>query len=405
MASTTLCFQVHQPDRLRHYTIFDSGDDYFDGFHNAEICRQVSRSCYLPANRLLLDLIETHRGRFKVAFSITGVLLEQIHDHAPEVLRSFQALADTGCVEFLAQSYYQSLSVLFSNLEFTEQVLMHRDLIQRLFDQKPRVFRNTERVYTNALTGAVAQIGGFDAILTDGPAHVLGDHSPNAVYRLPAPNKLKLLLKNNSLSDDIALRFGNRAWSEWPLGPEKYAGWLNTVSPNETVVNLCIDYETLGEHLQAETGIFDFVRRLPDELFKYSHSDFRTPSEVIAACESPNVLDVPEVKPDGTVAEELVSWLSNALQYDAATQLYELEPVVKASGDIDVINTWRRLQTRDHFSYMNTDLLETEGDGRHGNSCDSPYDSYINFMNVLDHLKTRCAALCTMPDSRQAHMV
>jgi alpha-amylase/alpha-mannosidase (GH57 family) len=206
MASTCFCFQVHQPDRLRRFTIFDTENDYFDGFENAEICRRVSRRCYLPANRLLREMFEHYHGRFKVSFSITGVLLEQLRDHAPDVLESFQALANTGCVEFLAQTYYNSLSFLFSTVEFSEQVGAHRELIQRLFGQRPRVFRNSERVYSNALARTVEAIGDFDAILVDGGDAVLAGRSCSYLYRPPNPARLKLLVKNGSLSDDVALR-------------------------------------------------------------------------------------------------------------------------------------------------------------------------------------------------------
>lgn len=405
MASTTLCFQVHQPDRLRHYTIFDNGDDYFDGFQNAEICRRVSRSSYLPANRLLLELLEECQGRFKVAFSMTGVLLEQLHDHAPEVLESFQALADTGCVEFLAQSYYHSLSLLYSTIEFSEQVEAHRALIRQLFGQTPRVFRNTERLYSNTLAETIERIGGFDAILIDTPEAILGQRSPNFIYGPPKPSKLKLLVKNSQLSDDIAFRFASRSWSEWPLQPEKYARWLNGVPGNAATVNLCIDYETLGEHQRAETGIFDFIRRLPGEVLKHPCGDFKTPSEAAAYYQVLDLLDVSDAPREKITAPDLAAWLGNVLQQDAATQLYQLEPTVKATRDQEVLTAWRKLQTRDHLSYMSMQLLQTGDQRPYATPYDCPYDSYINFMNVLDSLKTRCAALCTMPEERQTSVV
>jgi len=217
MASVCFYFQVHQPSRLRHYTVFDDNDLYFDDTKNAAICRKVANKCYLPANRLILDLIRRYDGRFKVAYSLTGVVLEQLRTFSPEVLSTFDALAETGCVEFLAETYYHSLSFLYSRDEFVEQVQKHCETIESLFGQKPRVFRNTELIYNNDLAVLVESMDRFDAIITEGADHILGYRSPNFVYRPKGCEKLKLLLKNYSLSDDIAFRFSNRHWTQWPL--------------------------------------------------------------------------------------------------------------------------------------------------------------------------------------------
>jgi alpha-amylase len=390
MASTCFCFHVHQPDRLRRFTIFDTGNDYFDGLQNAEICRQVSRRCYLPTNRLLREMIEHYRGLFKVSFSITGVLLEQLHDHAPEVLESFQALADTGCVEFLAQTYYNSLSFLFSPAEFAEQVMAHRALIQRLFGQTPRVFHNAERIYNNSLAEAVEQIGDFDAILVGGAATVLCDRSCHHLYRPPNPARVKLLLRNTQLSDDIAFRFSNRHWNQWPLVPHKFAEWIHAAHGNGPVINLCLDYETFGEHLPQDSGIFDFVRMLPGEILKHPASDVKTPGEAAAFYEALDVLDVPAPRPQVTTPQELPRWIGNAIQQDAVAELYRLEQAVKAAGDSDMLRSWRKLQTCDHLSYMDVRLLDPPDAQQYASPYESPYDSYINFMNVLEHLKLRC---------------
>ena len=221
MASVCFYFQVHQPFRLRHYTIFDTGDNYFDDHKNTRICRKVARKCYMPANLLLFDLIKKYEGRFKIAYSITGTLLEQLKMYAPEVLELFQQMAETGCVEFLAETYHHSLSFLYSKQEFIEQVDAHKKIIGSLFGQTPRVFRNTELIYNNQLAHLIDSIGGFDAILSEGADHILGYKSPNFIYR-PPDSKLKLMLKNYRLSDDIAFRFSNRDWSEWPLDTKKF---------------------------------------------------------------------------------------------------------------------------------------------------------------------------------------
>jgi alpha-amylase len=292
MPSVCFYFQVHQPLRLRHYTIFDTDDNYFDDFKNARICRKVASKCYMPSNLLLLDLIKKYKGRFKISYSITGILLEQLELYAPEVLTSFQELSATGCVEFLAETYYHSLSFLYTREEFIKQIEAHKQTIQRLFGQTPRVFRNTELIYNNDLASLIDQIGGFDAIVTEGADHILGYKSPNFVYR-PSNSKLKLILKNFRLSDDIAFRFSEQNWSEWPLKAEKFASWINAVNGCGFVVNLFMDYETFGEHQWEDTGIFNFLRHLPEEILKHPDNDFKTPSEVAACFEAADVIDVP----------------------------------------------------------------------------------------------------------------
>jgi alpha-amylase len=391
MASVCFCFQVHQPYRLRHFTIFDTGGDYFDDVLNAETCRKVAGKCYIPANQLLLKLIGRYQGHFKVAFSCTGVLLEQLCDYAPEALYSFQRLADTGCVEFLGETYHHSLSYLFSRPEFTAQVEAHRKVIQDLFSQRPRVFRNTELIYNNGLAEAVERIGGFDAILSEGADHILELRSPNHVYRPPTAPTPKLLLRNYRLSDDIAFRFSNKNWSEWPLRAEKFAQWVGDVNGNSCVVNLSIDYETFGEHHWEDTGIFHFLERLPEEILKDPDNDFRTPREIAAAYDATGVVDVPHLISWADTERDLSAWLGNVMQQNAITELYKLERAVQATGDADILDQWRRLQTSDHFYYMCTKHFADGDVHKYFNPYDSPYDSYINFMNVLDALGKRCS--------------
>jgi alpha-amylase len=397
MPSICFYFQVHQPLRLRHYTVFDNNDQYFDDYKNASICRKVANKCYLPANRLILDIIRKFEGRFKVTYSLTGVLLEQLQRYCPEVISTFDALTETGCVEFLAETYYHSLSFLYSRDEFIEQVNKHIETIDHLFGQRPRVFRNTELIYNNDLAELVESMGrvpatgmGFDAIITEGADHILGLRSPDFIYRPKGCNRLKLLLKNYSLSDDIAFRFSNRAWPEWPLTAEKFARWISNINGNGNVVNLFMDYETFGEHQWSDTGIFDFMRHLPEEVLKHPDNDFRTPSEVVQSFEPVDTVDVPNVISWADTERDLSAWLGNPMQSNAIHELYRLEGKIKQTRDEKIIADWRKLQASDHFYYMCTKYFADGDVHKYFNPYDSPYDSYINFMNVLGNLQNRC---------------
>jgi alpha-amylase len=391
MPSVCFYFQVHQPLRLRHYTVFDKNDQYFDDCRNSFICRKVANKCYLPANRLLLDIIRRFNGRFKIAYSVTGVLLEQLQRFSPEVMSTFDALAETGCVEFLAETYYHSLSFLYSRDEFIEQINKHAETIEHLFGQKPKVFRNTELIYNNDLAALVESVGGFDAIITEGADHILGFRSPNFVYRPKGCSKLKLLLKNYSLSDDIAFRFSNRDWPQWPLTADKFARWIDSVNGNGNVVNLFMDYETFGEHQWADTGIFDFMRHLPGEILKHPDNNFKTPGEVIQCYDAIDTVDVPHIISWADTERDISAWLGNAMQSNAIHELYRLEKKIKKTKDNDIIADWRRLQVSDHFYYMCTKYFADGDVHKYFNPYDSPYDSYINFMNVLDNLHSRCS--------------
>jgi alpha-amylase len=376
--------------RLRHYTVFDSDSEYFDDYKNGAICRKVAHKCYLPANRLLLDIIRRFRGKFRIAYSITGVLLEQLERYAPEVMSTFDALAETGCVEFLAETYYHSLSFLYSREEFVEQINKHVDAISYFFHQKPRVFRNTELIYNNELAALIESMDCFDAVITEGADHILGFRSPNFVYQPKGCNKLKLLLKNYPLSDDIAFRFSNRDWAQWPLTADKFAYWISQVNGNGNVVNLFMDYETLGEHQWEDTGIFDFMRHLPDEILRHPDNNFKTPSEVVQSYPSFDAVDVPHIISWADIERDLSAWVGNAMQSNAIHELYRIEKKIKMTRDEKIIADWRKLQASDHFYYMCTKYFADGDVHKYFNPYDSPYDSYINFMNVLDHLKSRC---------------
>ncbi len=390
MASVCFYFQVHQPCRLRHYTIFHQDSNYFDDAKNEEVCKKVANKCYLPTNLLLLELIKKYQGRFKVAFSITGVLLEQLQLYAPQVLNSFGELAATGCVEFLAETYHHSLSFLYSLDEFTEQIKTHKPAMQKFFGQTPRIFRNTELIYNNNLPPLIGKMGGFDAILAEGADHILGYRSPNFIYRPPNSQRLKLLLKNYRLSDDIAFRFSNRAWSEWPLKADKFASWVNAVNGNGYVVNLFMDYETFGEHQWEDTGIFNFLRHLPDEIFKYPHNDFKTPSEVVAAYDAVGVFDVPYTISWADIERDLSAWQGNPMQKNALLRTLQAGEQVKAAKDIQILPTGERCRHPTIFITCAQNVFPTVTCTSTSIPYNSPYEAYINFMNALDNLNSRC---------------
>jgi len=393
MASVCFYFQVHQPLRLRHYTVFDDSNRYFDDYKNAAICTKVANKCYLPTNRLLLNLIKKYDGRFRIAYSLTGILLEQLQQYSPEVLSTFDALAETGCVEFLAETYYHSLSFLYSRDEFLQQVDKHTETIEHLFGQRPRVFRNTELIYNNDLAALIESTGKFDAIASEGADHILGFRSPNFVYRPKGCGKLKLLLKNYALSDDIAFRFSDRNWSQWPLTADKFAQWVSAVNGNGNVVNLFMDYETFGEHQWEDTGIFDFMSHLPQEILKHPDNDFKTPSEVARSYEPVGTIDVPHLISWADTERDISAWLGNAMQSNAIHELYRLEKKIKDTSDENIIADWRKLQISDHFYYMCTKYFADGDVHKYFNPYDSPFESYINFMNVLSNLNARCATL------------
>jgi alpha-amylase len=389
MASVCFYFQVHQPFRLRRYSVFDTDRHYFDELQNAELLRKVAERSYLPANRVLLETIKMHEGRMRVAFSLSGVAIEQLQLHAPEVIESFQELNSTGCVEFLSETYYHSLAFLYSRDEFRTQVDMHRKLIKQLFGQEPRVFRNTELIYNNDLGHFVSRMG-YDGVLAEGADQILGYRSPNYLYRPPHAPKLKLLLKNYRLSDDIAFRFSNPNWEQYPLNADKFAQWVTQINGHGVVCNLFMDYETFGEHQPAESGIFEFLRHLPAQVMRSSReNNFLTPSQVIDQYDPAGEVDVPHMISWADTERDLSAWLGNAMQSNALHELFKLEAGLKDKGDEQLLSDWRRITTSDHFYYMCTKYWSDGDVHKYFSPYESPYDSYINFMNVLDNIQTR----------------
>lgn len=388
----TICFyfQVHQPFRLRRYRFFDIGKNhnYFDEFANRSIMRKVAEKCYLPTNKLMLDLIKEYGSRFKISYSISGTALDQFEMYAPDVLETFQKLAKTGSVEFLAETYSHSLSALKSREEFTRQVRAQIAKVESLIGYKPKSFRNTELIYSDEIGAMVADLG-FNTMLTEGAKHILGWKSSNFVYSNAINPKLRLLLKNFRLSDDIAFRFSNRDWSEWPLTTEKYVHWLNNINPNEEIVNLFMDYETFGEHQWAETGIFDFMRALPGRVFANTNFEFLTPSEASQKHQPVALLHVPHPISWADEERDLTAWLGNELQDSAFNELYNLADMVEKIDDPNIKRDWLYLQTSDHFYYMCTKWFSDGDVHKYFNPYDTPYEAFINFMNVLSDFTIR----------------
>ena len=350
MRTICLYFQVHQPFRFRRYRFFDIGNDhyYYDDYTNESILHKVAQKCYLPANELMLKLIKKHKGKFKLSYSISGIALDQFRLYAPEVLESFKKLADTGQVEFLSETYAHSLSALKGREEVERQVNAHDRLIEEYFGQKPKVFRNTELIYSDEIGAMVADMG-FKAMLTEGAKHVLGWKSPNYLYCNAINPKLKLLLKNFKLSDDIAFRFSNKGWPEYPLTAEKYVDWLNQTPGKEEVINLFMDYETFGEHQWKETGIFDFLEALPGSVFKSSPFTFSTPSEVASKLQVVSAANVPHPISWADEERDLTAWLGNEMQNEAFNKLYSLGEKVYESDDEGIKQDYAYLQVSDHF--------------------------------------------------------
>lgn len=384
MEKRTLClyFQVHQPIRLRKYHFFDIGkySDYYDDFANCSFTKKIAERCYLPANRVLLELIKKYGKNFKVAFSITGLAIEQFRKYAPEVIDSFKALAGTGCVEFLAETYSHSLACLVDETEFKHQVKRHADLMKELFGMKPVTFRNTELVYSDEIGEMVAKMG-YTTMLTEGARHILGWKSPNYLYTNSINPKLKLLLKNFRLSDDIAFRFSDRQWDQWPLTAEKYVSWLDAADGE--IVNLFMDYETFGEHQNSETGIFDFLAALPGQVFSASDFEFLTPKEAAAKLQPVAPLHVPYPISWADEERDLTAWLGNELQNEAFEELYKVRDKVNALKDESLTHDYNCLQASDHFYYMCTKLFADGDIHRYFTPYDTPYEAFINYMNVL----------------------
>jgi alpha-amylase len=387
MKNLNLYFQVHQPFRLKKYRFFNMGKDhfYFDDFLNRSILQKVAADCYLPMNALLLRLIGQHGAEnVRVSFSISGIAIEQFKLYAPEVIDSFRELAQTGAVEFLAETYAHSLAALTSREEFERQVRLHADTIEELFGQRPTTFRNTELIYSDGI-GEMAYNLGYHTLLTEGAKHILGWKSPNFVYANAIKQELKLLLRNFRLSDDIAFRFSDRGWDGWPLTAEKYIDWM--ADQEGEIINLFMDYETFGEHQKGDSGIFDFMEQFIGAVVRAPELQFRTPRQIAAKFQPVSVLHVPHPISWADEERDITAWLGNELQDEAFSKLYSLQDKIARLDDPDMMRVWYALQSSDHFYYMCTKWFSDGDVHSYFNPYDSPYDAFMNYMNVFSDFK------------------
>ena len=374
-------FQIHQPFRLKRYRFAGIGKDhyYYDDYANETIMQQIAAQSYVQANRMLLDLINQYKSKFKVAFSVSGLALDQLEIFAPEVLEGLRELAKTGRVEFLAEPYAHSLASLYDPEEFRIQVKQHSDRIEQLFGQKPTVLCNSELIYSDEIAEMAYDMG-YTKMVTEGAKHILGWKSPNYVYQSASEPKVKLLLRNNRFSDDITFRFSNYLWSEYPLTADKFIEWIAATPPEEQVVNLFMNYETLGNLQPAHTGIFEFIKALPRFAFE-KKIGFATPSEILDKLHAVDMISAPYPISWAGEERDTSAWTGNKLQQSALKTLYEIGERVRLCTDRRLKHDWLYLQASDHFYYMSTKHF---GEGHSPFSpYMSPYDAFNNYMNVL----------------------
>ncbi len=396
MLNIVFYFQVHQPYRLKHFNVLDinNGDSIFDERLNAQVMKKVAEKCYLPTNELLLKLIKQHEGKFKIAYSITGTAIEQFKLYSPETLDSFKKLVDTGCVELLGETYYHSLSFLYDTNEFLDQVMMHRQLMQDEFGYNTTTFRNTELIYQDRLSDLVFEIDGFKTIITEGVDRILQWRTPLYAYKNYSKD-INLLLKYYQLADDIAFRFSNRDWPEYPLTVDKFVNWIDHLTLAETggknlFLNLFMDYETFGEHQWASSGIFDFMEHFPAAVLKKDHLGFATPNQTTALANyQQEALSIPEAVSWADEQRDLSAWLDNDMQKNAIETLYELFIRIKDKGDPELLRTARMLSTSDHFYYMCAKYFQDGDVHKYFSPYDSPDQAYIYYITALAELEEK----------------
>ncbi len=383
MSAICLYFQIHQPFRLKRYRFFDIGNDhyYYDDFSNEEVITRIAQRCYLPANEMLLQMINDSNKQFKVAFSITGTAIEQFQQYVPEFIDSMKKLVDTGCVEFVSETYAHSLASLEDPDEFVKQVEAHDKLIYELFGQKPKVFKNTEFIYNDEIAAQIADMG-FKAVLTEGARHILGWKSPNYVYTPAGAPKIKLLFRNSKLTDDIAMRFSDTSWHEYPLTADKYMSWIAESPKEEQIINIALNYETIGENHPRETGIFEFFKALP-RFAAEKGVEFWTPSEAISKLKPVDVISVTHPISGADEARDVSAWIGNDLQYEATHKLYSVAERIHLCSDRRLNQDWVYLQSSDHFFYMSTKHFSDGAAHAMFSPYESPYQAFTNYMNVL----------------------
>lgn len=390
-----LYLHVHQPFRVRKYSVFDTAvnHDYFNDpaydteRNNEQVFRKVADKSYRPMNALLQKMLDTHPD-FKVSLSITGTFIEQAQMWAPDVIESFQNMVKSGRVEIVSETYYHSLAFFYSRREFERQVEFHRTKIRELFGVETSVFRNTELAYNNDLA-KWADGYGFKGILSEGWDPILGWRSPNYVYKPPETNNISLLLKNYKLSDDLAFRFSDKEWSEFPLDADRYDTWVNDSMGDMQVVNLFMDYETFGEHQWEDTGIFNFFEAFTGKWLSNPANIFYTVSGAIEAYKPVDEVSMPYTVTWADTERDLTAWLGNSMQQEALRHLYSMEDDIMRTGDMNLIADWRKLQTSDHVYYMCTKWFNDGDVHAYFSPYESPYDAFLYFMNAMRDIRWR----------------
>ncbi len=385
-------FQIHQPYRLKRYRFFNIGRDhyYYDDFSNEDILQQIAARSFVPANKMLLDLIKASNGEFKFSISVSGVALDQMEIYSPEVIDGLQQLSRTGAVEFLAEPYSHSLSSLMDPIEFEYQVKKQAEKIKLLFDQEPTVLRNTELIYSDDIADLAYSMG-YNKMISEGAKHILSWRSPNFVYKSENQPNLKLLLRNTQFSDDISLRFSDYSWKEYPLTADKYMSWIASTSPEEEVFNIFMNYETFGNLQPSHSGIFEFMKALP-KFAKEKGVGFATPSEIMDVHKPVGTVSVPSPISWADEERDLSRWLGNTLQRSAMETLYAISERVRLTNDRRLKQDWSYLQTSDHFYYMSTKHFYDGSSHSQFSPYQSPYDAFNNYMNVLSDFIERVKA-------------
>lgn len=389
MKAICFYFQIHQPFRLKRYRFFDIGNDhyYYDDFANDDIITRIAHRSYIPAAQSLLRMIEDTKGAFRCAISITGVALEQCEQYVPEFVDLLKKLADTGRVEFLAETYDHSLASLADPEEFAIQVKLHSQKIKELFGQTPKVFRNAELIYCDEMAPQIYEMG-FKGCITEGAKHILGWKSPDYVYSAASQPKLKLLLKNDKLSDDITRRFADTSWSEYPLTADKYIGWIADTPQEEQIFNLFMNLETFGEFHHADTGIFQFLEALP-RFAADRGVQFMTPTEAVKTLKPVDALSIVHPISWADEARDTSAWLGNKLQNEAFSKLYSVAERVRLSDNRQLKQDWGRLQASDHLFYMSTKHFADGASHSMFSPYETPYQAFTNYMNVLSDFIVR----------------
>jgi alpha-amylase len=385
MPSVSFCFRVHQPYRLKQYNFKDIGllHNYDDAEANAAAINEAANNCYLPGNEIILSQIKATNGKFKVAFSISGLVLELLLQYRPDVIDSFKQLIQTGCVELLAETYNNSLAWLHSKKEFSVQIEKHRLLVKKLFDAAPVVFRNTQLIYNNGLAKFIADAG-YKGIICEGQDNILKGRTPNQTYAAPGNGDFGVLLRNTALSDDIAFRFGETGWNQHPLTAEKFAGWVHAHQANDTCnINLFFDYETFGIHKKAGTGIFEFLKHLPGAVLANPKFKFKTPSEALDNCYPKDIYDVPKTISWEDKKNNYCLWTDNVIQHNSIRKIYSLENMVLKSDNEKTIDTWRKLQAVDYFYFMQAQQPCERDDSYLSNPAGNRHEAFETYCNIL----------------------